>query len=379
MVTDKQKNPFDDDILSFLESVSLNDTVSQKNNNLDILTSAKQYNVDLGLLEIDGNDRIYNLINQQYDDPIVDKDDVFVEDGFIEQIDVKLSDIIERVFENSQKLVVIVRDDKVVYANKSFIKTLEILSREEIVNENFLKFVDKSQWDKLAGNIGIMLTDKKSIIVNLKDVFGKLHRINLEAIYLADVRHFSFILIGEIDKKPILSSNLFDTLTGLPTFYLFEDRVQVAVNNENYKNPRNKKNMLAVVGVSIDNIAEFEKNKMREFMLQKVASKLILSLNKSYSIACGLKYQFWILVNDLQNREDLDVELKKIKSIFDEPIKDNFTEHNLNVSIGVSIFPDVAKSAKKMLEEAIKAIQISQKMGGKDMYIYLSDSDEKSE
>lgn len=379
MVVDKQKNILNKDILSFLESVSLPDTMDSPKYNPDILNFADKYNVNLNELEELGTVKSSNLINQQNDVLNNVDDSVYVEDEFIEQIDVKLSDIIERIFDNSKKLVIIVRDDKVVYANKSIIKTLQISTRDEIVNENFLKFVDKEQWDKLAENIGIMLTDKKSIVVNLKDIFGKLHKVTLDAIYLADARHFSFILIGERDTKPVLSSNLFDTLTGLPTFYLFEDRVQVAVNNENYKNPHNKKNMLSVVGVSIDNVIDFEKIKMREFVLQRLSSKLVLSLKKSYSIATGLKYQFWILINDVYNREDLDVELKKIKAIFEEPVKDNFTEHNLIVSIGVSIFPDFAKSAKKMLEQSIKAIQMVQKRGGNDMYIYLSDSDEKPE
>lgn len=61
--------------------------------------------------------------------------------------------------------------------------------------------------------------------------------------YLSDNQHFTFILIGErIIPKTVTARVCMIRITGLPNFYLFEDRVQVAVNYENYKDIRQRKN-----------------------------------------------------------------------------------------------------------------------------------------
>ena len=101
-----------------------------------------------------------------------------------------------------------------------------------------------------------------------------------------------------------------------------------------------------------------------DFVLKKLASKLVFSLKKSYTVARGIKSQFWILMSDLQDVSDLDVELHKIKAIFDEGVEDNFARHEINCSIGVSVFPVVARSGKKLIDQAIVAVKTAQNSGG---------------
>ena len=157
---------------------------------------------------------------------------------------------------------------------------------------------------------------------------------------------------------------MYDEVTGLPSFYLFEDRVQMAINYENYKDSRLRKNMVAVIAVSIDNIFVLRQQGVADFVLKKLASKLVLSLKKNYTVARGMAYEFWIMMNDISSMGDLDLEMRKLNAIFMEGVSDNITEHNVNSSIGVSIFPTVAKSAKKLLEQTIKATKKSQEKGG---------------
>lgn len=49
----------------------------------------------------------------------------------------------------------------------------------------------------------------------------------------------------------------------------------------------------------------------------------MLSLRKTYTVASGLKYQFWILLPDVMDEESLKLELQKIQKIFEEPVADN--------------------------------------------------------
>ncbi len=296
------------------------------------------------------------------------------QDDFIKEADVRLDDVIKKFFSSSERPIVIVSDDKIEYANETMQKILEA-GENEIVGQNFFSFVAEEDWNRLAENIGVMLTDGKKVNADLKSKNGKLYNVGLEAIYLPDARRFSFILIGQdrfdagagiqerTTEKPA-ALNLYDEVTGLPSFYLFEDRVQMAINYENYKDSRLRKNMVAVIAVSIDNIFVLRQQGIADFVLKKLASKLVLSLKKNYTVARGMAYEFWIMMNDISSMGDLDLEMRKLNAIFMEGVSDNITEHNVNTSIGVSIFPTVAKSAKKLLEQTIKATKKSQEKGG---------------
>ncbi len=296
------------------------------------------------------------------------------QDDFIKEADVRLDDVIKKFFSSSERPIVIVSDDKIEYANETMQKILEA-GENEVVGQNFFSFVAEEDWNRLAENIGVMLTDGKKVNADLKSKTGKLYNVGLEAIYLPDARRFSFILIGQdrfdagadiqerATEKP-MALNLYDEVTGLPSFYLFEDRVQMAINYENYKDSRLRKNMVAVIAVSIDNIFVLRQQGVADFVLKKLASKLVLSLKKNYTVARGMAYEFWIMMNDISSMGDLDLEMRKLNAIFMEGVSDNITEHNVNSSIGVSIFPTVAKSAKKLLEQTIKATKKSQEKGG---------------
>ena len=63
---------------------------------------------------------------------------------------------------------------------------------------------------------------------------------------------------------------------------------------------------------------------------------------------------------DIANNYDLDTELKKWMAVFKEGVSDNFTTHELSVSVGVSVFPAPARSAKKLIEQAIDAVKEAQ-------------------
>ncbi|MDY4841803.1 MAG: PAS domain-containing protein [Alphaproteobacteria bacterium] len=308
------------------------------------------------------------------EEEVDEEENIAGRDDFIKEADVRLDDIIKKFFSNSERPVVIVSDDKIEYANETMQKILEA-GENEIVGQNFFSFVAEKDWNRLAENIGVMLTDGKKVNADLKSKNGKLYNVGLEAIYLPDARRFSFILIGQdrfeagagiqersAEKPAVL--NLYDEVTGLPSFYLFEDRVQMAINYENYKDSRLRKNMVAVIAVSIDNIFVLRQQGIADFVLKKLASKLVLSLKKNYTVARGMAYEFWIMMNDISSMGDLDLEMRKLNAIFMEGVSDNITEHNVNTSIGVSIFPTVAKSAKKLLEQTIKATKKSQEKGG---------------
>ena len=345
------KENFDIDLETPLTVTTNNGKVST-----EILKNAQQYNVDLNELETHDNSELKPEMPSQPDNKHKEK-------PFWYDFDVNLKDMVNLVIKNSERPIIIVSDDKSVYLNASAMQILDIATSRQAINTPFLNFVEKSDWDILTSNIGEMLTNEKKQNINLRSLKGKITTVEFQAIYLPDSKHFSFILVGSHPNKPSqnLFNNLYDDLTGLPNFFLFEDRVQMAVNFENYKDAKLPANLVAVAGIAIDNIEDFRKIHLEEFVIKKLANTLVLSLNKGYTVARGLKYPFWILMPNITSGYELEFELKKLMAIFNDGISDNFNTHQLTVSVGVSAFPSPARSAKKLMEQSISAIKEAQK------------------
>lgn len=340
----------------------------------DILAEAARYHVDLDTLETVGSSAavpVQPAARPVYTPDAAEAAENIQENRFLDETDVRLRDMVNKVFRRSDRPFVIVRDDRIEYANRTFLNLLDIKSETDILKEKFLKLVAREDWEFLAENIGEMLINNEAMEIRLVTAGHKILKVKFDAMYLSDNQHFTFILIGErIIPKTVTAMGMYDPVTGLPNFYLFEDRVQVAVNYENYKDIRQRKNMIAVIGIGIDNFPALKTIGMHELVLKKLAEKLMLSLRKTYTVASGLKYQFWILLLDVMDEESLKLELQKIQKIFEEPVADNFTEHDISASIGVSVFPEPGSSAKKLIEQTILSIQKAQKEGGRRMQIF---------
>ncbi|MBS4772715.1 MAG: diguanylate cyclase [Proteobacteria bacterium] len=328
-----------------------------------LLAQAPKYGIDLDMLE---NPQGISLVREE--NVSFEKNDK----PFWHNLDVKLGDLLNPLLNDSERPMVLVSDDRIVYCNQAIMQTLDIKNSKAMIGEPFLSFVDREDWNVLTTNIGEMLTSFKKQRIRLKTAAGKVVPIEFQAIYLPDSTHFSFILVGgHVSKanKPFFN-NLYDDLTGLPNFFLFEDRVQMAVNNENYKDARLPKDLIAVMAVSIENMESFRKMHLENFVYKKLANTLVLSLKKNYTVARGLKYPLWILMPDLANGYELDLELKKLRSLFKEGVSDNFTTHELHVNIGVSVFPNPARSAKKLVEQAIAALKAAQEREGSSIELF---------
>ena len=288
-------------------------------------------------------------------------------------LDIRLIDVINSFIATSERPFFLIRDDILVYMNQAAMLFFDIGPDMGFIGNNFFNLVVKEDWNMLSENIGAMLTEAKESVVRIKNSKGKITPAKLKAIYLPESDHFSFILIGEHkeNKNKEMYDGLYDEATGLPNFFLFEDRVQVAVVNENIKEKADDVSMLAVIALNIDNIASFKRMNIDDFVLNKLADNLVLNLPKTTTVSVGLKYSFWILLKQ-KSKEELIYNVNRILEILEDGIKDNFTKHKLQFSMGVSYFPQKARSAKKLMEQAIKALEENQK-NRKNKYIIFDE------
>lgn len=320
-----------------------------------VLAEAPKHHIDLNSLEkIEFQNNVYNEmpVQAQRDNSsrLIKK-----EKHLWQEMDVSLADMIRLVLDNSERPVAVVSDDKIIYMNKTMMLILGVNDLRQVLDVPFLSFVDKSQWNLLAENIGEMLAGNKKLEIKLRAENGKITSNEIQAIYLPDTSHFSFILIGSHIERTSgnVIKNLYDELTGLPSFYLWEDRVQVAVNNELYKSPALPRYVVAVAGLAIDDFEKRNDKIWKEKVLTDMATNLVMSLKKNCTVARGMKYQFWILFPDLVDKKEFLSEFEKVKEVMKKAVHD----YNIVFSAGVNFYPEPAKSAKKLIEQAIVAVE----------------------
>jgi acyl-CoA reductase-like NAD-dependent aldehyde dehydrogenase len=80
---------------------------------------------------------------------------------------------------------------------------------------------------------------------------------------------------------------------------------------------------------------------------------------KNATIAAGIKYSFWLMLK-AKNRKDLNGQITNIVNILNRGVRDNFVEHKLVFSSGISVFPYNSSNSKRLLEQAITALEMNQ-------------------
>lgn len=276
----------------------------------------------------------------------------------IMDMDIPIPDAARGIFDRSERPTLIVCDDNIEYANNAFLKLLGFSDYSKVMNEKFLKFVSQDDWNFIAENIGDVLTGNGVIELRMLNANYKVIKVSFDTVYLEDRQHFCFILLGRpVEVKVSTNAVLYDERIGLPKFYLYEYRVQNAIDYENYKSPSLKRNKIAVCGIALKNYTALKNDGQIEFVMQRMAEKLLLSLSKLYTVAVGTKYQFWLLLPDMQSEVEIQQELSNIQNLLNAPIANTNMRYDVSVAMGVSIYPDMAQSSKKLISQAEMAVR----------------------
>ncbi len=165
---------------------------------------------------------------------------------------------------------------------------------------------------------------------------------------------------------------MFDEQTGLPSFNLFEDRLQTALVNERVKNQRFRRLKIAVVGIMIKNLSSFPEGKAREIMLRQTAGRLVSFLPQNYTVARGINYPFWIMMPYLESKEDGRVTIEKMKALLAQPVKTEKGEYRLECRIGAVLFEhDPEDSVSTLVGKAIYALKKAEETD--KSVVYFSD------
>lgn len=185
-----------------------------------------------------------------------------------------------------------------------------------------------------------------------------------------EITNFVAILQSKEHQK-LVESRLkkmahYDTLTNLPNKTLFIDRLNHATQRAD-----RSKSMLGIILVDIDcfkDTSAIQEESISDIILSEIAKRLVYVVRNSDTVARLEKDKFAIMLEKIGQFSDISHIANKIISEVKIPISaKNKKEYTVGIGLGVSIYPNQAKSKKELLEFANSAM-CEAKSSGKDCY-----------
>ena len=286
----------------------------------------------------------------------------------------ELNEFIKILLNLSPFGIYIIQDKKFIFTNKAFLdignwsqKKVKDLDPLGLVLEEDREHVRKSAIAILKGETKSfymfrVITDSESI----KWIMGSVAEVNMNG-KPAVVGNFV-----DLTEERILQLAYNDTLTGLPNRKLMFDRMEQAIISA-----KRRPQKLAVLFLDLDSF-----KKVNDKFGHNVGDKLLIE------VANGLKEvvqrgndtvariggdEFLILLTDVSDKNNVEILIGKIFEKFSKPVSLELfhLEIKVNISIGVSIFPDHGKDSDTLISNADTAMYVVKKKGGENKFHFF--------
>jgi len=192
-------------------------------------------------------------------------------------------------------------------------------------------------------------------------------------VFISSVLALIVVIIITNEKKKhdekLIHNATHDSLTQLPNRKFVLEFLSYRLANS--KRLKNKGAMLFVDLDRFKFINDSYGHKAGDYVLKEVASRLKKVLRKEDLLARLGGDEFILIVNNFENLHNLDILCNKIISNVSKPIKDGNRHYKVNLSIGVSIFPDDSNDPSELLQYADTAM-FKTKETGRNGYTYYS-------
>jgi diguanylate cyclase (GGDEF)-like protein len=159
-----------------------------------------------------------------------------------------------------------------------------------------------------------------------------------------------------------------DYLTSLPNRILLTDRLEQFIKHSKRSNKK-----IAVMFVDIDRFKSINDSlghDIGDLLLKEIAKRLKKSVRDSDTVARFGGDEFVILVDDVINIHDIIKVIDKVQQAIRKKIIVEKTEHDITLSIGISVFPNDGKSVQTLLKNADMAMYKAKNDGG-DKYRFF--------
>lgn len=162
-----------------------------------------------------------------------------------------------------------------------------------------------------------------------------------------------------------------DSLTSLPNRTAFYEQLEFSI-----KSHKRKKQSLAVMFVDLDHFKEVNDeygHDSGDRVLIQVSNRLKNACRESDSVARLGGDEFIIALYDIKSNEDLEKLAANILDKLNDTIEVDGNKHHLGASIGISIYPQNAKTTQELIKTADIAMYKA-KSNGKHCYKIFDES-----
>ncbi len=159
-----------------------------------------------------------------------------------------------------------------------------------------------------------------------------------------------------------------DFVTDLPNRYLFFDRLNAALDQA-----RQTGGKVALFFIDLDHFKVINDTLglgMGDQVLKAVSRRLSHSVRRGDTVARLGADEFTIILQDSQELADLPAVAGKTLEAIAKPIQIEENELHVSASIGVSLYPDDAKTAEKLVQQADVAMFQAKEKGRNDFCLY---------
>ncbi|MBF0427342.1 MAG: bifunctional diguanylate cyclase/phosphodiesterase [Magnetococcales bacterium] len=175
-----------------------------------------------------------------------------------------------------------------------------------------------------------------------------------------------------VTNERLQKFNLEDPLTGLANRRIFQDRLDQAIR----KAQRNNESAM-VMALGVDRFSRINESMGRavgDELLTTLATRLSNTLRAGDTVAKADGDEFLLLFS-IQNVREIMPPVQRVQNVVAEPITLGGRELKINVSIGISLFPD---DQDQLLEKAKFALKNAKEKGGGQYHLFSREAHEKT-
>ena len=281
----------------------------------------------------------------------------------------ELNEFIKILLNLSPFGIYIIQSKKFIFTNKAFLD-IGNWSQKKVKDSGPLDLVLEEDREHVRkSSIAILKGETKSFYMfrvmtkgdSIKWIMGSVAEVNM---------HGKPAVVGnlvDLTGERILQLAYNDTLTGLPNRKLMFDRLEQAIISA-----KRRPQKLALLFLDLDLFKEVNDtfgHKVGDELLVEVAKGLKEVVQRGNDTVARIGGdEFLILLTDISDNDNVEILICKIFDKFNKSIwlEQSAMAIKVNISIGVSIFPDHGEEADTLISNADAAMYVVKKKHGKN-------------
>ena len=277
--------------------------------------------------------------------------------------------VASKMFDYATDAVMLINDkNQVVSVNYAFTQ-ITGYQQSEIQNQSPEIILASKESRLLNSNVLQSIEDigqwKGEIWHRLKDGESRALSASINSIRNENTSVSSYVVMLSPRHKHIIEQENkihFVELTELPNKSLFEDRLQNAIDRA-----QRNKNRLGIILLDFKNFSKINARysyDLGDQLLKAISKRLKYNTRNSDTISHFSSDDFAVLIEDLSDIQQMGIVAQKLLSTLSEAYQTSVNTIELNVAMGISIYPDDGNQAKNLIDRAHTALTKAQSHDG---------------